>query len=48
MLRIIPTAMHTLDDVEETISAFEAIKGKLTDGTYGRAGWDDVKKVVLM
>jgi len=48
MLRIIPTAMHTLDDVEETISAFEAIKGKLTDGTYGRAGWDNVKKVVLM
>ncbi|MDA0196359.1 MAG: pyridoxal phosphate-dependent aminotransferase family protein [Bacteroidetes bacterium] len=48
MLRIIPTAMHTLDDVEETISAFEAIKIKLTDGTYSRAGWDDVKKVVSM
>ena len=48
MLRIIPTATHTMDDVDETISAFEAVKVKLTDGTYERAGWEDVKKVVAM
>ncbi len=34
MLRIIPTAMHTLEDVELTISAFEAIKDKLEHGVY--------------
>ena len=48
MLRIIPTAAHTMDDVDETISAFEAVKVKLLDGTYKRAGWEDVKKVVSM
>lgn len=48
MLRIIPTASHTMDDVDETIAAFEAIKVKLNDGTYKRAGWDEVKKVVSM
>lgn len=34
LLRIIPTAAHSLSDVEETIKAFEAIKGKLEDGYY--------------
>ncbi len=34
ILRIIPTAVHTLDDVEETITAFNAIKKKLDDGYY--------------
>ena len=48
MLRIIPTAAHTIDDVDETIAAFEAVKVKLLDGTYKRAGWDEVKKVVSM
>lgn len=40
MLRIIPTAMHTLDDVQETMVAFEAIKLKLDDGVYAKAGVD--------
>lgn len=38
ILRIIPTAMHTLADVEETLNAFEAIKIKLDEGVYKEAG----------
>ncbi|WP_210488990.1 aminotransferase class I/II-fold pyridoxal phosphate-dependent enzyme [Rufibacter aurantiacus] len=34
MLRLIPTAAHTLEDVAETISAFEAISAKLDKGLY--------------
>jgi glycine C-acetyltransferase len=34
MLRLIPTAMHTLDDVEYTIKCFKAVQDKLTAGTY--------------
>ena len=34
MLRLIPTAAHTLEDVEETIKAFQDIKGKLLQGDY--------------
>lgn len=34
ILRLIPTAVHTLEDVAETIAAFEAIKEKLTSGQY--------------
>ncbi|MDN3690277.1 aminotransferase class I/II-fold pyridoxal phosphate-dependent enzyme [Cyclobacterium jeungdonense] len=34
ILRLIPTAVHTLEDVKETITAFEAIKGKLISGFY--------------
>ncbi|SHN30802.1 glycine C-acetyltransferase [Cyclobacterium lianum] len=34
ILRLIPTAVHTLEDVQETITAFEAIKGKLSSGYY--------------
>ncbi len=34
ILRIIPTAMHTLEDVEETLKAFSSIKDKLDNGVY--------------
>jgi glycine C-acetyltransferase len=34
ILRLIPTAVHTVTDVEETIQAFAAVKEKLTSGTY--------------
>ena len=34
MLRIIPTAAHTLEQVEETINAFEAVQKKLHAGEY--------------
>ena len=34
MLRLIPTAVHTLEDVKETIAAFEKIAQKLDKGLY--------------
>ncbi len=34
ILRLIPTAMHSLEDVEETIAAFKSIKSKLDAGLY--------------
>jgi glycine C-acetyltransferase len=34
ILRLIPTAAHTLADVEETIAAFSVIKEKLDAGIY--------------
>jgi len=34
MLRIIPTASHTLEDVKYTIDSFKAIKSKLDKGEY--------------
>jgi len=34
LLRMIPTASHSLKDIEETLSAFEAIREKLSNGTY--------------
>jgi glycine C-acetyltransferase len=37
MLRIIPTAVHTQEDVERTIKAFEAIQEKLNNGSYADA-----------
>jgi glycine C-acetyltransferase len=36
MFRIIPTAAHTLEDVEETLTAFSALKAKLDEGFYRR------------
>ena len=37
MLRLIPTAVHTLEDVAETIRAFEKIAEKLDKGQYSKA-----------
>jgi glycine C-acetyltransferase len=34
MLRLIPTAVHTLEDVEETLNAFEKVAEKLKIGAY--------------
>jgi glycine C-acetyltransferase len=34
MFRIIPTAVHTLDDVELTLKAFSGLKEKLDNGFY--------------
>nr|WP_321235505.1 aminotransferase class I/II-fold pyridoxal phosphate-dependent enzyme [uncultured Psychroserpens sp.] len=36
LLRMIPTATHTLKDVEETLDAFDAIRERLHNGTYKR------------
>jgi len=40
MLRLIPTAAHTLEDVNETIAAFEAISDKLKSGQYQHDGME--------
>lgn len=34
LLRMIPTASHTIEDINETLAAFEAIREKLENGTY--------------
>jgi glycine C-acetyltransferase len=34
MLRIIPTAAHTLEDVQFTLDAFSAVSEKLAKGIY--------------
>lgn len=34
LLRLIPTASHTMEDINETLAAFEAIREKLENGTY--------------
>jgi len=36
LLRMIPTATHTLEDVEVTLNAFSAIRSRLENGTYKR------------
>lgn len=36
LLRLIPTASHTLEDVKETLEAFSAIRSRLENGTYKR------------
>jgi len=36
LLRMIPTAMHTLKDVEETLEAFSSIRERLNSGLYKR------------
>ncbi len=36
LLRLIPTSSHTLQDVAETLAAFEAIRERLENGTYKR------------
>lgn len=36
LLRMIPTATHTLEDVRETLDAFDAIRERLQNGTYKR------------
>jgi glycine C-acetyltransferase len=42
MLRLIPTSIHTLEDVKYTIETFKIIKGKLDAGVYSTGGIPDV------
>ncbi|MCE2995750.1 MAG: aminotransferase class I/II-fold pyridoxal phosphate-dependent enzyme [Cyclobacteriaceae bacterium] len=44
MFRIIPTASHTMADVEETLTAFSALKTKLDDGFYKKEALVSVTK----
>ncbi|MDD4970904.1 MAG: aminotransferase class I/II-fold pyridoxal phosphate-dependent enzyme [Paludibacter sp.] len=43
MLRLIPTASHTLEDVKETIAAFKHIKANLEAGKYNQTEMQDMK-----
>ncbi len=36
LLRLIPTATHTADDIQQTLDAFSAIRERLQNGTYKR------------
>ena len=38
MLRLIPTAVHTLEDVKVTLDAFNAVRGNLESGKYRKEG----------
>jgi glycine C-acetyltransferase len=42
MLRLIPTSMHSLDDVNYTLKAFKEVRKKLEDGKYSK---DEFAKV---
>jgi len=37
LLRLIPTAGHTFDDIDKTLDAFSAIADKLKEGAYKAA-----------
>ncbi|MCL2041287.1 MAG: aminotransferase class I/II-fold pyridoxal phosphate-dependent enzyme [Bacteroidales bacterium] len=45
ILRLIPTAVHTLDDVKYTIDAFREIKKKLDAGVYDAQDFADLSEV---
>ncbi|WP_372950644.1 aminotransferase class I/II-fold pyridoxal phosphate-dependent enzyme [Mariniphaga sp.] len=43
MLRLIPTAMHSLEDVEHTLNAFKAVRKKLEEGKYSKTDFAKVE-----
>lgn len=45
LLRLIPTAMHSLDDVKETIEAFKICSAKLKSGEYNKETFTDISKL---
>jgi glycine C-acetyltransferase len=45
LLRMIPTASHTIEDINETLTAFEAIREKLVSGTYAKIAEASVQNV---
>ena len=45
LLRMIPTASHTIDDINETLTAFEAIRLKLVNRTYAKNSEASVQNV---
>ncbi len=42
LLRLIPTAMHTLEDVEYTVNAFKEVAKKLSEGKYSNEKFADI------
>ncbi len=45
LLRLIPTALHTQEDIDETVKAFSAIREKLESGVYKRLGEEFMKRM---
>ncbi len=45
LLRLIPTAVHTQEDIDETVKAFSAIREKLESGVYKRIGDEFIKRM---
>ena len=45
LLRMIPTSSHTLADIEETLTAFDAIYEKLKNGTYAKLAEANVENM---
>ncbi len=45
LLRLIPTAVHTQEDIDITVKAFSAIKEKLESGVYKRIGDEYIKRM---
>ena len=45
LLRLIPTAVHTQEDIDATITAFSAMRKKLESGVYKRIGEEFIKKM---
>lgn len=43
ILRLIPTAMHTIDDVNYTLKAFKEVRQKLSDGKYSKTEFAHVE-----
>ncbi len=43
ILRLIPTAMHTLEDVKYTVNSFQEVRKKLNDGKYSKTEFAKVK-----
>jgi glycine C-acetyltransferase len=42
LLRLIPTAAHTIEDVNETVAAFKIVSANLKEGKYASATFADV------
>jgi glycine C-acetyltransferase len=47
ILRLIPTATHTIKDIDTTLDAFEAVSAKLTTGVY-KAMHDEYTKPIAL
>ena len=45
LLRLIPTASHTIDDINETLEAFSIIRERLNDGLYKRLSSKFIEEV---
>jgi len=45
LLRLIPTAIHTQEDIDETVKAFSSIREKLESGVYKRIGDEFMKRM---